>query len=321
MPRLADRRLSSFFARASADHQRATAGLGPVSRDLVVAERRLALRVAGTALADALLPALSPCVVEGHGRPVATIAICEAESAVFPWSHGDIGPGGLVAGSDPGGVVAVHETGSDVVTLIDVGARAIQYRVRSATGVPWWERAAPMRIAFHWALGGEGRHLLHAGAVGDKRGAVLLAGGAGSGKTTVALAAAENGIGYLGDDHVVLDAAAHVHAVYSTASVRTSAEGRPKTVVDMTGRGREALPVSAIVVPRVRGGVTRVRPLGGAEALLALAPTTVLQMPFDDGAAFAALAALARHVPCFAIDVGDDPGGIANGVEEVLDRA
>jgi hypothetical protein len=269
MPRLADRRLSSFFARASADHERATARLGPMSRDLVVAERRLTLRIAGTALADALVPALSPCVVEGHDRPVATIAVCEADSAV----------------------------------------------------VPWWERAAPMRIAFHWALGGEGRHLLHAGAVGDKRGAVLLAGGAGSGKTTVALAAAEKGLGYLGDDHVVLDAAARVHAVYSTASVRTSAEGRPKTMVDMTGRGCESLPVRAIVAPRIHGGATRVRPLGRAEALLALAPTTVLQMPFDDGAAFAALAALARHVPCFAIDVGDDAGGIAHGVEEVLDRA
>ncbi len=324
MPKLADRRLSSFFALAAAEQERATARHGAVSRDLVVAERRVALRLAGSTLAHALLPALSERVVEHHGRPDATIAVCEAETATFPWRHGDIGPGGLVEGSDPTGLVAVHETGSGVVTLVDVGARAIQYRVRSAGGVASWERAAPMRIAFYWALGGEGRHLLHAGAVGDERGAVLLAGAAGSGKTTVALAATENGIGYLGDDHVVLDTAtspARVHSVYSTASVRTTAETDEKTVVHMTGRGCESLPVRAIVVPRIRGGATRVRPLGGAEALLALAPTTVLQMPFDDGAAFAALAALARHVACFAIDVGDDAGEIAHGVEEVLDRS
>ncbi len=321
MPKLADRRLSSFFALAAAEQERAVARHGAVSRHLIVAERRLSLRVAGTALADAVLPALSQRVVDDHGRPDATIAVCEAQNAVFPWRHGDIGPGGLVDGSDPGGVVAVHETGSGVVTLVDVGARAIQYRVPSVDGLPWWERAAPMRIAFHWALGGEGRHLLHAGAVGDERGAVLLAGGARSGKTTVAVAAAESGIGYLGDDHVVLDSAARVHAVYNTASVRAWAQERPKTVVDMTGRGCESLRVRAIVVPRIRGGATRMRPLGGAEALLALAPTTVLQMPFDDGAAFAALAALARRVPCFGIDVGDDAREIAHSLEEVLDRA
>jgi hypothetical protein len=321
MPELADRRLSSFFARASAEQDRAEAEHGAVARDLIVAERRVALRVAGAALASALLPALSHRLVEDRGRPNATIAVCQAEPA-YPWDHGDIGAGGLVDGSDPGGILAVHETGSGVVTLFDAGRQALLYR--AARGLPWWERAAPMRIALYWALGGEGRHLLHAGAVGDERGAVLLAGSTGSGKTTVAVAAAEHGFGYLGDDHVVLDTTAspaRVHAVYNTASVRTTAEQPEKTVVDMTGRGGQSWPVRAIVVPRIGGGRTRVRPLGGAKALLALAPTTVLQMPFDDGAAFASLASLARGVPCLAMDVGKDTRAVARAVELALDRA
>ncbi len=221
-------------------------------------------------------------MVEGDGAPDVRIDACVA--GALAWSHGDIRAGGLVDGSDPTGVLAVHETGSGVVTLIDTARRALNYRAPER--LPWWERAAPLRIALYWALGGADRHLLHAGAVGDERGGVLLAGSARSGKTTVALAAADAGLGYLGDDHVLLDTAGgarRAHSIYKTASVRVATDTGEKALLDMAGRVRESLPVRAIVVPRVQGGTTRVRRVSGADALRALAPTTVLQTPFDDG--------------------------------------
>jgi len=74
-----------------------------------------------------------------------------------------------------------------------------------------------------------------------------------------------------------------------------------------------------VLVPRVLGGRARLRRASAGEALLALAPSTTFQMPFDDGQVLRALAAVARRVPAFGLDVGDDPSELAGAVERVLD--
>jgi len=191
--------------------------------------------------------------------------------------------------------------------------------------VPWWERAAPLRVALFWALSGPGRHFVHAGAVGDDRGGVLLAGASGSGKTTVALAALTHGLGYVADDYGLLNTTSQPHAIalYRTASIRQAPDDEHKTVVDVAGLRpgvlRASLPVRAVIVPRIRGGRASLRRVAPAETLRALAPTTLLQFPFDDRAALGSLAALVRRVPCFALDVGDDASELAAAVERALE--
>jgi hypothetical protein len=76
-----------------------------------------------------------------------------------------------------------------------------------------------------------------------------------------------------------------------------------------------------VLVPRIRGGRARLRDASAVEALLALAPSTTFQMPFDEGAVIAALAAVTRAVPAYALDVGDDPRELAEAVDRALDRA
>ena len=148
---------------------------------------------------------------------------------------GGVGPGGLVRGSELAGVAVVHRDLSDAVTVVDWGERAVLCRVPACDAIPWWERAAPLRVALSWALRGPSRPLVHAGAVGDDRGVVVLAGARGSGKTTVALAALADGLQYLGDDYVLLDGAgeATVSPVYNTASVRPAAGSEEKAVLDL----------------------------------------------------------------------------------------
>jgi hypothetical protein len=251
---------------------------------------------------------------------------CPAGPVPFPWRVADIGPGGLVRGPGNDPVQAVYETYSGALTLVDSGGRALLHRVPHRGMVPWWERAAPLRPALFWALGGAGRHLVHAGAVGDDRGGVLLAGARGSGKTTVALAALVHGLGYVADDYVLLHTAGEPTAVslYSTISVRAAPDAEEKAVLDvaalMHGSLRESLPVRAVVVPRISGGRACLRRVSPTEALLALAPSTAFHMPFDDGAVVASLAALVRRVPCFALDVGDGVAELADAVEQVLEQ-
>jgi hypothetical protein len=332
MPRLAEAALGSFYAAAAREYDAAAKRTGVVEVDLRFADRRVRMRFAGAGLADALLGALASRSDDGGGEVDATIALweaqaCPAGSLACPWQVADVGPGGLVRGFDFHRVLAVHETYSGTVTLVDSAERAVLHRVPHCGAVPWWERAAPLRPALYWALGGEGRHLVHAGAVGDDRGGVLLAGARGSGKTTVALAALAHGLGFVADDYLLLHAIDEPEAVslYSTVSICAAPAAGAKIVVDVTslrhGSLRESLPVRAVAVPRIRGGRARLRRLSPAEALRAWAPTTVFQMPFDDGAALASLGAVVRRVPCFALDVGDDWAELARAVEQVLEQA
>jgi hypothetical protein len=342
MPRLLEGRLESFYADGVEEFRMAGARAGLVEHTLRFGDRRVGLRFAGAALADALIGPFARRLDVPGGALDARIDLWAAGEYRVPWAITDIGPAGLVRGSDRGGVVVVHETGSGAVTLVDVGARAIQYRVRSAQDVPWWERAAPLRTALFWALSGEDEHLVHSGAVGDERGGLLLAGASGSGKTTVALASLVHGLGYLSDDYVLLRSTPTeilAHAVYDTAKLDQGhlrrfpslaaqvrhpppREASEKAVLDvaelMPETIRDSLLVRGVVVPRIRGGVTGVRPLGGAEALLALGPSTVLQTPFDDVGVLRSLADLARRLPCFALDVGQEVAAAARAVDRIL---
>ena len=325
-----DAALPGFFCAAVGEFEGVVGRVGVVSQELWFGGCGVRLRFAGSGLADVLLGALAPWGVGGRGEVGATVdvweeVVCQAGAVAVPWVMADIGPGGFVRGRDVDRVVAVHDTFAGAVTVVDRGARAVLHRVREWVAVPWWDRAAPLRVALYWALSGPGRHFVHAGAVGDDRGGVLLAGASGSGKTTVALAALADGLGYVGDDYVLLDVGGVPRAIalYRTASIRGTQHDEPKRVVDVAGLRpgslRASLPLRAVVVPRISGGRTEMRRLGPAATLRAIAPTTVLQFPFDDRGALGSLAGLVRLVPCFGLDVGDDVRELGGAVRRALE--
>jgi len=351
MSRATEAALPSFFDRAAREHATASASAGGLDHYLRLADRLIRLRFAGSELAERLLPALRERLVASGATaaaPHASIGLWEERQVPggarpVPWRDVDLGARGLLRGPHGAEVIAVHEAGSGAITLVDRGARELLYRVPDAATLPWWERAAPLRPALFWALGGRGRHLVHAGAVGDaRRGGVLLAGAGGSGKTTVALAALTAGMAYVADDYLLL----HTHPepvawnMYGTAkldagnlarfpqlagavSISADPVADEKAVLDVQALLPQALvtslPIRAVLVPRIRGGRSRLRRASAGEALLALAPSTTFQMPFDDGQAVASLAAVARRVPAFGLDVGDDPDELAQALERVLD--
>ena len=79
-------------------------------------------------------------------------------------------------------------------------------------------------------------------------------------------------------------------------------------------------PLRAIVLPRVTGasevGMTRA---SAAEALRALAPSTIVELRSGGREAFAHLAALVREVPVYRMDVGWNRAQIAPAVRRLLD--
>ncbi|HEX4108548.1 MAG TPA: hypothetical protein VHX88_10460 [Solirubrobacteraceae bacterium] len=302
-------------------------------------DARLRLCVTGRALAD-LLEALG-------GRPTQAppdgcIRLWERPPGAppVPWREHDLGPRGLVR--RPGAPGETHAAVNEphALTLVDVPAREVLWRSEAAAELPWWERAAPLRPALFWALAGPGRGLVHAGAVGDERGAVLLAGPGGSGKTTVALAAAADGMRYVADDYLLIEAGPPARAVnlFTTAKLDAghlarfpALARRARRSADPVDGEKYVLPmpqdalatelvVRAVAVPQIAGPRTAVRSISGAAALLALAPSTAMQMPYDGGAVLATLASVVRGLPCFALEVGEDPADLAPAVDEMLER-
>lgn len=318
MPQLAEAPLRELVAQAVDAHQQAVAESGEHRRELCVAGRRLSLRFAGRALAEVLLPAMAPRIVEVSGRGL-EIGLW-AGGAPGPWHPSDLGPRGLVRGSSPEALSAVYEAGSGALTVVDRAGSRILHHVPVVEGVPWWERAAPLRPALFFALASTKRHLVHAGAVGaPDRGCVLLAGPGGSGKTSLALAAVEHGLRYVGDDYVLLEDGV-VWNLYATAKV-DAGPGREKAIVDVDPRSLiHALPARAVVVPAIGGGRLKLREISAAEALRALAPSTAFQMPFDRGAVLATLAELVRRVPSYLLELDRDAAAAASALTEVLAR-
>lgn len=342
-------KLEEIYGRLAEEQALAMADVGEVSQTFAFADRRVRVRSAGEQIATALTAALRHRACTGEGPVDATILLWE-ESRVpggalsAPWRPCQIGPRGLVGAGELSDVLAIYDELSGRIMMCDRRTRVALNRVPDVARLPWWERPAPLRPALFATLSGAGLHLVHAGAVGDERGGVLLAGRGGSGKTTVALAALAAGMDYVADDYLLLQSAPEPLAwnMFATAkleaghaerfpgfvgelAISPEPEPQEKFVLDIERVMGEALsdclPIRAVLVPSVRGGRARLREASAVEALLALAPSTTFQMPFDDGAVVGALAELTRAVPAFALDVGDDPRELAAAVDRVLDAA
>lgn len=306
------------------------------SHTVTVAGEGVELRLAGPGLAPLVLPALRH--LERPAPPRARVRVLSAPSLgePVPWSDDDVIARGDVRGFADGRFRTAHDRLSGVVTTIDSLERTAICWLTAPERAPWHERAAPLRTAFHWSLTDPDTHLVHAGAVVGADGAVLLVGPGGSGKSTLALASLAAGLGYLGDDYVLIAPGGRVHSLYATAKVTaetlrllpdlrraalTEPDGEAKAVIDVLAVAPDQVartaPARAVVVPRLGGEEARLRPARAAEGLLAVAPSTVFQLPERSGAALHALGRLVRQTPVHVLEVGPSPAAAAALIREL----
>jgi hypothetical protein len=319
-----------------------------VEHHLRVGERNVRLRFAGPALIPLLLPSLSHLEVpDDPGHPELSIDLWDGGTGVppppLPWEPGSVGSRGEVTGYNEDGfrtVFQVDPLGFRALTMFDSATLRVCFWVLAPEYVPWWERAAPLRIALHFGLSGPRRRLLHAGAVGVGGRGVLLAGPGGSGKSTTAVAAMLEGLDYAGDDYLLLDLEPEVpvaHSLYASAKLvpetgrllpelRSTLTGSlardgEKHVVDVrslaSGKIRTSLPVTAIVFPSA-GQATELVEAAPADALRRLAPSTIFQLPYDGGASLAPLAELVRRVPAYVLGLGGSPEAAVVAINGLL---
>jgi hypothetical protein len=148
---------------------------------------------------------------------------------------------------------------------------------------------------------------------------------------------------YLGDDHCLVDPTGtpSVHAIYAAAKLHTGQLQRfPELEEYVVNPDRDPaekgvailyphfhkqlprrLPIGALLVPVIgEAPATRIEPLSRGAALLALAPSTLLQMAAADRSGLGPMGDLVRRVPCYRIVLGSDRKAIAEAIADLLSR-
>lgn len=252
---------------------------------------------------------------------------------------------GILAGAP--GEEFVGQQNPRACTLMNLKASRIIGCIGSSHALSRSEIAKPLQaILFAWCHS-RGIQPVHAGLVARGGDGVMIGGAGGSGKSTTALLCVQAGFSYLADDYVGLPRPANGGQIaYSFYTSLWLEEEHSKKFQWLTANriegqicGDEKLPfgvaeafpdsmarqciVRAVVLPKVAHlSHSRLRPASTAEALLKVAPSSVLQLPFIQPAiAFERIAALLRSVPSFWLDLGSDFDSVPLRVAEALELA
>jgi len=204
-------------------------------------------------------------------------------------------------------------------------------------------RARPMLQLIHANVAYSPWAPIHAGAVSLGGKTLVLAGPAGSGKSTAAIACAAAGWTYAGDDYVLVSAADRlVQPIYASARLRPGSVGALSNFVDQSciavsddddprhelrlGGNYTANAIAggravAILLPRRTGAKTiTFRPARPVEAFYAVASITLAQTYGMHDTLKPKLTTLIRSVPTFVVDTADDPQAIPDAFASFLDR-
>jgi hypothetical protein len=317
---------------------------GAVERDFIIGGRRIRLNFAGTALLP-LTRALEHLAADNDATPDLTICLWDSESTgqamvQRPWQEDDFLARGVIQGYNTERIYTAFQHGSGAVNVLDVERNLAVFWAPDSR-LPYWEYGSPLRSILHWWLLSRGLQLVHAAAVGNANGGVLIGGKGGSGKSTTALTCLDSNLSYVGDDYTLLalDSGPVVHSLYNSAKLNSDHVQRFPTLLPKIANPERLaeekallfvnehypskvanqLPVRAMLVPRVTGlPETRWKRASVAMTLAALAPSTIFQLPRAGNEAFKFLAAFARQLPCYSLEVGTNFSTSPLAIEQLL---
>ena len=168
--------------------------------------------------------------------------------------------------------------------------------------------------------------------MGDAAGGVLLTAKGGSGKSTTTMLCAKAGMQFAGDDYCLVDPqTGYLHSLYNSSKLKSTED--LARLPDVTGLSRNpdsfenggsgkaiyflsevwmdrlasGFPLRAILIPSVTGSVdSRLERCSPGDALLAMMPSTVAQLPAADKSDCERLAAFIEKLPAYYLYLGTD---------------
>jgi hypothetical protein len=258
-----------------------------------------------------------------------------------PWKQCEIREKGEIPAFSTELIKAIFYIDQSVLNLVHLGEKKGFYWIRDAEAVPYGEIASPVRVALSFFMQLYRRQFVHAAAIGDERGAVLLVGKGGAGKSTTSLVCLDQGMQFLGDDYCILsnDSGPKVHALYAMGKLHPStlekfpsfqslerASGSEKEIVYLSDRYCSQMPaekpIQALLIPRIGNyPKTHVQPASFSAAITALVPSTIFQLPGTDHATLQTLSAWLKSVPSYFLHLSPDiqavPGVIRKFLREI----
>ena len=342
--------LASYCSTLDASYQRAAITQPGRSYYLRMAGQCICLRITGTELAEAALPALAHLLTtEEAAAPDITLHLWDgAASGVRPprppFTPDDYRRYGQRAIAHDGTYSLMHAPTVDQLFAYDRATRTGYFWVQDASQLSIYERAAQVQTLFHWALHDFGWQIVHAAAVGNAGGGVLLVGGTGAGKSTTALSClAQDELLLLSDDKclVRLEPEPQAFALFSSAKIKGDMlERLPHFRPLLTGwddsyKANKGLiflhptfasqlmttfPIQALLLPAVTHGEDAAfRPAASGDAFRQLGPSTVIWLPGAEADNYHFTAELVRRLPCYRLDLASDPKRNADAIRELLD--
>ncbi len=222
--------------------------------------------------------------------------------------------------------------GENTINIYDRTTATAYFWIHDAGMLPDWIVAAPLRTIFNWFLSEHHIHLMHGAVIGTTAGALLLTAKGGSGKSTTALTSVLAGMNYLSDDYVGVGLSERItaHSLYNSAKITADALYRfpeletqfkapqtagEKSIVFLSSIFPEQIksysPLRAIMIPRIskahdQDTVTRITPATKIQALLAILPTTLFQLPLAGLDQVPQLRTIIDRTPCYFLELGSD---------------
>ncbi len=317
-----------------------------VERCYSIAGHGIRLRYAAPALVERFSPALAH-LPPATGPTELTISLWDSTGSAsrppLPEVDHSADPRGAIWISEDDDWRTAFQPSVSTFTAVDTRRGLGAFWTSDGSRLPWRECASPLRLALHWWMACHGHQMIHAGAVGDDRGGLLVVGRSGSGKSTTTLAAFQSGLRYASDDEVLveLDPVPFCHSIYNSGKLEAHhirrfpalmsavinghalSDEKALVFVHAIAADRVAIgfPVRAVVLPRVVDQpAPRAREVGAAVGLRALAPSTLLQMPGDRASALRTMARLVERVPCYELELGADVSAIGPLLSDLLEE-
>lgn len=225
--------------------------------------------------------------------------------------------------------LAMFQPVDGTLSILDHAHDQGYFWVTDKSRLSYGEEAAPFRFLLGTWLASRGLYLVHAAAVGTVSGGVLLVGKSGSGKSTAALSCLGSTLGYASDDNVLVSPGPQpmVYSLFNAGKLRPdnidrfahlvsripaediSLEDKTLMFVDEHDPRQILLqcPLRAILVARYVGRrESALRPASPVEAMIALAPSTIFQLPGSGQSILDVTKHLVEQVPTYHFEGGSD---------------
>lgn len=227
------------------------------------------------------------------------------------------------------GVALTSDEQAGVWNLMDFRTRTSALWIRSLGELPEWEHAAPLRHSFHWAAHAVGDVVAHAAVWSDGETQLLVTGPGGSGKSTLSVAALNNGLTLVSEDLCWIELGAdrmRGRRLYRSAKITEGSKARFPFIADLLGRsGVEPFEKSVIALPCLTvaephasisavfclsgkfADQDEIQPCGPALAYRLLAPSTLFLLRTAIPETAGRLKRLVEGPPLYQVVPGADP--------------